>query len=226
MRPPFGELEITEDVPAAFATHVRRAFSDRRGPRFTLVLSGGPTAGRCYERLSADSAGIDWQLVDVFMGDERCVGADDPDANQLLVRQTLLDRVGPVGAFHPMSCGDGPEAYERLVRAHPPPDLLHLGLGPDGHTASLFAGSPVLEVPSDRLVAEAEDPAGRNPHRRMTLTLAGIDRARLAVFTVVSAEKHDAFVRLCAGEDIPAARVRPAHVAWLVDPAAAGGAEG
>ena len=226
MRPPFGELEVTEDVPAAFATHVRRAFSARSGVRFTLVLSGGPTAGRCYERLSSDWAGIDWAVVDVFMGDERCVEPDDPDANQLLVRQTLLDRVGPVGSFHPMSCPEGPEAYERLVRARPPPDFLHLGLGPDGHTASLFPGSPLLETPGDRLVAEAEDPAGRNPHRRMTLTLAGIDRTRLAVFTVVSAEKHDAFARLCAGEDIPAARVRPARVLWLVDPAAAGLAEG
>lgn len=225
MRPPFGELEVTEDVPAAFSSHVRRAFSGRRGARFTLVLSGGPTAAHCYERLASDSESMNWPLVDVFMGDERCVGPDDPDANQRLVRHTLLDQVGPVGSFHPMSCAEGPAAYEHLLRSHPAPDLLHLGLGPDGHTASLFSGSPVLEEPTGQLVAESEDPAGRNPHRRMTLTLAGIDRAHLAVFTVVSAEKHDAFSRLCAGEDIPAARVRPAHVVWLVDPAAAG-AEG
>ncbi len=226
MRPPFGELEVTEDVPAAFSAHVRRAFSGRLGDRFTLVLSGGPTAARCYERLASDSGALEWPLVDVFMGDERCVGPDDPDANQRMVRHTLLEQVGPAGSFHPMSCADGPEAYERLLRSRPPPDLVHLGLGPDGHTASLFSGSPALEEPTARLVAESEDPAGRNPHRRMTLTLAGIDRARLAVFTVVSAEKHDAFARLCAGEDIPAARVRPAQVVWLVDPGAAGPAEG
>jgi len=226
VRPPFGELEVTEDVPAAFSSHVRRAFSGREGARFTLVLSGGPTAGRCYERLASDSGDMAWPLVDVFMGDERCVGPEDPDANQRLVRHTLLDRVGPVGSFHPMSCAEGPAAYEQLLRSHPAPDLLHLGLGPDGHTASLFSGSPVLEEPTGQLVAESEDPAGRNPHRRMTLTLAGIDRARLAVFTVVSADKHDAFARLCAGEDIPAARVRPARVVWLVDPAAAGRAAG
>lgn len=226
MRPPFGELEVTEDVPAAFSAHVGRAFSGRLGDRFTLVLSGGPTAARCYERLASDSGALEWPLVDVFMGDERCVGPDDPDANQRMVRHTLLEQVGPAGSFHPMSCADGPEAYERLLRSRPPPDLVHLGLGPDGHTASLFSGSPALEEPTARLVAESEDPAGRNPHRRMTLTLAGIDRARLAVFTVVSAEKHDAFARLCAGEDIPAARVRPAQVVWLVDPGAAGPAEG
>lgn len=222
MRPPFGDLEVTEDVPAAFAAHVRQAFSERPGPRFTMVLSGGPTAGNCYERLAADAGGIEWPLVDVFMGDERCVEPHDPDANQRLVRETLLERVGTVGSFHPMSCAEGPEAYERLLCAHPPPDLVHLGLGPDGHTASLFAGSPALDAPSGLLVADSEDPAGRNPHRRMTLTVAGIDRAHLAVFTVVSAEKHEAFIRLCTGQDIPAARVRPARVVWLVDPAAAG----
>jgi 6-phosphogluconolactonase len=222
VKPPFGELEVTGDVPGAFVEHVHRAFSSRPGPRFVLVLSGGPTAQRCYQRLASDARGIEWPLVDVFMGDERCVGPDHPDANQRMVREVLLTRVGPVGSFHPMSCADGPRSYEQLLEAAPRPDLVHLGLGPDGHTASLFAGSAALEDRTERLVAENEDPHGRNPHRRMTLTLAGIDRAHLALFTVASHEKHDAFARLCAGEDLPAARVRAERVVWLVDPAAAG----
>ena len=99
-----------DDVPAAFTATVAAAFAARTGPRFTLVLSGGPTARACYENLAARSASgqpIDWSLVDVFMGDERVVAADDPDANQRLVREALLDRVGPVGSFTPMPT-DGP----------------------------------------------------------------------------------------------------------------------
>jgi 6-phosphogluconolactonase len=222
LTPPVGELELTEDVPGAFVDHVHRSYAGRRGPRFTLVLSGGPTAQHCYERLAARPGPIDWSLVDVFMGDERCVDPDDPDANQHMVRRTLLAPVGGVGSFHPMSCAEGAASYEHQVRAQPPPDLLHLGLGPDGHTASLFPDSPALSAPPGLLVTDSEDPHGRNRHRRMTLTLAGIGRARLVLFTVASEEKREAFARLCAGEDLPASRVRAGRVVWLVDPPAAG----
>ena len=221
-----GDLEVTDDVPAAFARCLADAFGARSGPRFTLVLSGGPTAERCYERLveqtRAGSLGVDWSLVDVLLGDERCVAPDDPDANQRMLREVLLEPLGSVGSFRPMSCEEGPEAYEDLVRAWPALDLVHLGLGPDGHTASLFPGSAALETPGDRLVAENEDPSGRNPHRRMTLTLAGIARGALAVFTVSGEEKRDALARVRAGEDLPAARVRAGRVRWLADPAATG----
>ncbi len=222
MRPPNGELEVTDDVPGAFAAQVRQAFAARPGERFVVFLSGGPTARRCYERLATDPGDIDFGALDVFMGDERCVAPDDDDANQNLVRRALLDQVGPVGSFHPMSCPEGARSYERLLLGHPPPDLVHLGMGPDGHTASLFPDSPLLEEPDGHLVAESADPHDRNPHARMTLTLAGIARARLVLFTVAGPEKRDAFARVCAGEDLPAARVRAQRVLWLVDPAAAG----
>ncbi len=215
-----GDLELTDDVPGGFSDSVRRAFAERPGERFTLVLSGGPTARRCYERLASDTAGardFDWRLVDVLMGDERCVPADDPDANQRLVRESLLDQVGDVGSFQPMDCGQGAPAYEEVVGAFPALDMIHLGLGPDGHTASLFPGSDALETSDQRLVVESVDPNGRNPHRRMTLTLRGIGRARLAVFTVVGGEKADALRAVCSGGDVPAARVRAGSVRWLVD---------
>lgn len=221
-----GDLELTDDVPAAFARCLARAFAARPGPRFTLAVSGGPTAERCYERLVAESAAgaleVDWSLVDVLVGDERCVAPDDPDANQRMLRHALVDPLGSVGSFRPMSCEEGPEAYEALVRAMPL-DLVHLGLGPDGHTASLFPGSAALEEPGDRLVAENLDPSGRNPHRRMTLTLAGIARAATAVFTVSGEDKREALSRVRAGEDLPAARVRAGQVLWIVDPAAGDG---
>lgn len=217
-----GEVRVVEDVATAFAATVVGQWAARPGPRFSLVLSGGPTARRCYERLAADGAGVEWPAVDVLMGDERCVPPDDPDANQRLVREALLGRVGPVGSFRPMSCPAGPEAYEEELAAFPAFDVVHLGLGPDGHTASLFPDAPALDAPAERLVLLASDPHDRNPHARMTLSYSAIARARLVVFTVSGEAKRPAFAAVQAGADVPAARVRAERVLWLVDPAAAG----
>jgi 6-phosphogluconolactonase len=223
------------DVPAAFTKTVCDAFAARSGPRFTLVLSGGPTAKMCYENLSAatDSRGttgpLDWSLVDIFMGDERLVPPDDPDANQRLVREAIVDRVGAVGSFTPMpTTGPVEECvadYQRAmaaVLAGPGIDLIHLGLGPDGHTASLFPHAPTLDAGPDELVSATADPNGRNPHPRLTVTLPVIDAARLAVFTVEGDAKRDAIAALRRGDDIPAARVKAERIVWLVDPAASG----
>ena len=99
-----AQVRVVDDVAGAFAQTVMDCFARRPEPGFSLVLSGGPTARLCYERLAEDAAAaIDWSLVTVFMGDERCVAADDPDANQRLVHEALLDRVAAVAAFHPMS---------------------------------------------------------------------------------------------------------------------------
>lgn len=219
-----------DNVPAAFTAAVVEAFASRLGARFVLVLSGGPTARLCYQDL-ATTQDISWGLVDVFMGDERVVDADDDDANQRLVREALLDRVGPVGSFTPMPTS-GPlkecvAAYQRImadVIAGPGIDLIHLGLGPDGHTASLFPGAPTLDAGAGQLVAATLDPHGRNPHPRLTLTLPAINSARTAVFTISGAAKADAVAALRRGEDIPASRVHVAHTVWLVDDAACGGA--
>ena len=227
------------DVPGAFTSTVLEAFGARSGPRFALVLSGGPTAQLCYENLrQATTAGgpkqdaISWPLVDVYMGDERVVPPDDPDANQRLVRESLLDGLGaagPVGSFTPMPT-TGPieecvAEYQRAlaaVLAGPGIDLIHLGMGPDGHTASLFPNAPTLHAGPDELVAATQDPNGRNPHPRMTVTLPVINAARVAVFTVAGESKRDAIAALRRGDDIPAARVKAARVVWLVDEAASG----
>ncbi|HLN43076.1 MAG TPA: 6-phosphogluconolactonase [Acidimicrobiales bacterium] len=223
MSGPPGIVDVVSDVPAAFSETVITSYAARSGPRFTLVLSGGPTARRCYERLAQSSPGrIDWSLVDIYMGDERCVAPDDPDANQRLVRESLIEPVGGVGSFHPMSCDEGPEAYEHLLTPVAAFDLVHLGLGPDGHTASLFPGSAALEAPPGRLVLRSVDPNDRNPHERMTLTLEALARALLAVFTVSGPSKHEAFAAISAGADLPGARVRARQVLWLVDREAAG----
>ena len=127
----------------------------------------------------------------VAWGDERCVEPDHPDSNERLAREALLDGVGPLAAVYPMSCDDGPESYEEVLRGLGRIDVVHLGLGPDGHTALLFPGSPALLCDSECLVTIVTDPLGGHPHRRMTLTLAGIGRARLVVFTVEGREKRN-----------------------------------
>ena len=220
---PPGTAEIVSDVADAFAETILTAYAARSGPRFVMVLSGGPTARRCYELLATRGVGrIDWSLVDVYMGDERCVAPDDPDANQLLVRQALIDRVGGVGSFRPMSCEEGPEAYERLIAPVDRFDVVHLGLGPDGHTASLFPRSSALEAPPGRLVVLSVDPNDLNAHERMTLTLEALARAQLVVFTVSGESKLEAFAAVSSGADLPASRVRARQILWLVDREASG----
>ena len=90
-----GETELTEDLPGAFARHVVEAFAARQSEIFSLALSGGATARRCYERLASDGrADVDWWHVDVYWGDERCVPHDHVDSNYRLAREALLDQVG------------------------------------------------------------------------------------------------------------------------------------
>lgn len=213
-----GELVVVDDLPGAFADRVIGAFQQRPEELFCLALSGGGTARACYERLAADSAGrVDWLSVNVYWGDERCVPADSDASNQLLGRQTLLERVGAANAVYPMSCEEGPDAYALRLGEIGKLDLVHLGLGPDGHTASLFPGSPALNADPGQLVARNEDPSGRNQHGRLTLTFAGLARARLVVFTVAGASKREALQAVVDGADLPAGRVEADQIVWLVD---------
>ena len=219
-----GELVVVDDVPGEFAERVIEAFHSRPHDSFSLALSGGETARRCYERL-ADDAGsqVDWWKVDVYWGDERCVPLDHPESNYRLGREALLERVGAVNANYPMRCEEGPDPYQLRLGELGRVDVIHLGLGVDGHTASLFPGSPALDADPGRLVVMNEDPSGRNPHRRMTLTYAGIARARLVLVTVSGEEKREALAKVAAGDPgVPAAQIRADRVLWLVDPAAAG----
>lgn len=217
-----GELVVVDDVPGEFAERVIEAFHTRPNDNFAVALSGGATARGCYERL-ADEGGtqIDWWKVDVYWGDERCVPLDDPDSNYRLGREALLERVGAVDANFPMRCEEGADPYQLRIGELGRFDLVHLGLGRDGHTASLFPGSAALDADPGRLVVMNDDPLGNNPHRRMTLTFAGIARARTAVVTVVGEEKADALAAVARGDDLPASRLRADRLVWIVDPAAA-----
>lgn len=223
---PFAnQVELVDDLPEAFARLVVEHFAARPGPRYGLVLSGGPTARSCYQALAAAPAGaVDWQLVDLYIGDERYVPRDDRDSNQRLVRESLVEPVGGVGSFEPLPTElpleDAADRYaEVLGRAigRGGLDLVHLGMGPDGHTASLFPGSGALSAPAEGPVFVPNlDPSGRNPHPRLTLTLEGISKGRLVVFTVEGDEKREPLHHVLTGADLPAAQVRAPEVRWLV----------
>jgi 6-phosphogluconolactonase len=213
-----GELLVVDDVPGEFAERVIEAFHSRPGEDFSIALSGGETARQCYERLaSVGGEQIDWWQVDVYWGDERCVPPGSADSNERLGRESLLEQVGAAHAVYPMRCDEGPESYQLRVGELGHFDVVHLGLGPDGHTASLFPGSSGLDADPGLLVCLNEDPTGTNPLPRMTLTFSGIARARLALFTVTGAEKQAAMQAVYDGGDVPAARVVADRVVWLVD---------
>ena len=216
------ELIVVDDVPAEFAERVTEAFHRRPDEMFSIALSGGETARRCYGRLAADAADqIDWWQVDAYWGDERCVPPDHSDSNERLGREALLERVGAANAVYPMRCEEGPDPYQQRVAQLGRFDVVHLGLGKDGHTASLFHNSPALDADPGRLVVMNHDPAGVHPHERMTLTFSGIARGRLVVVTVSGEEKADALAAAYRGDDVPAARVEGEKVIWLADRAAA-----
>jgi 6-phosphogluconolactonase len=213
-----GELKVVDDVPAAFAAEILSAYRNRGDELFSFALSGGGLARPCYERLATEGVeAIDWLSVNVYWGDERCVPADHPDSNQLLGRQALLEKVGAANAVYPMSCEEGPDSYQLRLGEVGRLDVIHLGMGPDGHTASLFSGSAALDADPGQLVALNVDPSGLNPHRRMTLTYSGIARSRLVVFTISGESKQSALRSIMDGEDLPAARVQADRIVWLVD---------
>ncbi len=162
-----GTVRLVDSVPEAFADLVAAELG-AAGDGYSLFLSGGATAEECYRAL-AGRAGLPWSRVDLYLGDERCVPPDDPDSNHRMITAILLDSVGPVRDDHPMYVSgppaDAAAAYQRLVMALDRPDLVHLGLGPDGHTASLFPGSSGLaDTDPDHLVVANTDPHGVNPH--------------------------------------------------------------
>ena len=214
----FGELRVVDDVAAAFVALAVDSWRQRPRHFFSLVVSGGDLARRCYEELAAQARDVvDWSMVDIYWGDERLVPRHHPDSNELLVRHALINRVPPVRGVFPMRVDDTAQRYDELVRKAAPFDLVHLGVGPDAHTASLFPGSTGISAPIDRYVVDNEDPTGTNFHSRRTLTFAGIAMGDLVVVTVDGAEKHEALQRVRDDDTTaPAAHIRAPRVEWLV----------
>ena len=213
-----------------FAAEARQAVQARG--RFTVALSGGSTPRRAYQLLAGEAFRelVPWQDTHIFWGDERCVPGDDPRSNALMARKELLDHVPvPPEQVHPLLCDPSPQegavAYEALLRAFfagglPRFDLLLLGLGVNGHTASLFPGAAVLDE-QQRWVADVYV-ADEGLHR-LTLTAAAINQAALVVFLVSGADKAPVLRNVLKEaqnpRSIPARLIKPVDggLLWLVD---------
>src|SRR3954453_13249422 len=187
-----------------------------------IALSGGSPPKPVYEHLA--TIDYPWSDVDVFFGDERCVPPDHPDSNFRMANEALLSKIET--RVHPMDDCDA-HAYERTMRDvfgdvdWPRLDLDVLGIGDDGHTASLFPGKPALDV-TDRWVVYVPEPGMPPPHPRLTMTFPVHDASRLALFLVSGEGKRERLRQLMAGDDIPAARIAAERVIVLADRAAAG----
>lgn len=211
-----------------------------RAGRFTVALAGGATPKGLYARLAAEPhrARVPWRAAQVFWGDERCVGPEHPESNYLMAAETLLRHVPiPPGQIHRMR-GEDPDParaaadYERRLRTvfqvapGVPPrfDLILLGLGADGHTASLFPGSPVLREAKRLVTAVHVEGLGAS---RLTLTLPVLNAAAVILFLVSGEDKAEAIRAVLEPTrpetPLPAQLVRPRDgtLTWLVDAAAA-----
>jgi 6-phosphogluconolactonase len=218
------EVEILADADAAsergaeiLSAAAYEAVADRG--RFTVAVSGGTAPWRMFGALEGR---MPWADVTIYQVDERVAPDGDPDRNL-----THLERSLPRGGAAdvrpmPVTAEDLEAAAADYAASLPDAfDLVHLGLGPDGHTASLIPGDPVLEV-TDRDVALTGEYQGR---RRMTLTYPVLDRAHRILWLVTGDDKVDALARLRAGdESVPGGRVSTAHALLIADAAAAGSA--
>jgi 6-phosphogluconolactonase len=213
------ELHVLDDPAAAVAELL--AAAARTGG--TIGLTGGQTIGHAYEHAAALQP--DWSRVEVWWGDERCVPPDDERSNFLLARQTLLDRLERPPEVHRIRGELEPEeaaAEYDAALADVALDLAVMGIGPDGHTASLFPDAPALNEAERRAVA-AE--AGMEPFvPRVTMTVPALAAARTMVYLVTGEAKAEAVGRAFSGEPspaTPASLVRGVETIALLDRAAA-----
>lgn len=216
------EIEVVDDPARACAAMMVGAAS-RGGD---VVLTGGTTPRAAYEEFAAAVRAVDLDLgqTTFWFGDERCVPPGDERSNYGMAKRAMLDRLGdlPPPTVHRIRGELGPQAgaddYERELQAAGPPEfeLLLLGIGPDGHMASMFPGQPSLQERS-RLVIGVEQ-AGLEPFvPRVTLTLPGLALARQAVFLVSGAEKAGAVAAAFGPDAAPSPHVPSSMLAPLVD---------
>jgi 6-phosphogluconolactonase len=213
------------------------ALAQMQAGAFAVCLSGGSTPRRLYERLAGPEMALHfpWSRAHWFWGDERFVPHDHPSSNYRMARDALFSRVpAPAANVHAIPTeGLSPEqaaaAYEKTLKRfygaetlapdRPLFDVALLGIGEDGHTASLFPGHPALDEKHRWVVAVV----GARPEPRITLTYPALESSRDLVFLAAGAEKREILQRARAGErTLPAARVRPVgRLHWFTDRAAA-----
>jgi 6-phosphogluconolactonase len=227
-----GEARVLTD-PIATAAEVAGWLAERcqGSDAFRIAVSGGSTPRFLFEALASSTfrESIEWTSWHVFFCDERAVAPDHPQSNYRLVHDTLLSKVAiPAGQVHRMEA-ERPDIdlaaaeYSQLLEtecgAPPRLEVVLLGLGTDGHTASLFPGTPALEVDS-RWATRGHGP--EEPVDRITLTLPTLNAAVQVAFLVTGAAKADALRGVVSGT-VPAARVRPydGELLWFLDASAA-----
>jgi 6-phosphogluconolactonase len=227
----YPDLESLSQAAATLLVEQANRAVAARG-RFSVALSGGATPRRTYELLAAppfkDQA--PWQRMHIFWGDERCVPLDDPRSNARMAKDAWLDHVPiPESQIHFLNCAQAPaeaaKQYEALLQqffAGQPPrlDLVLLGLGDNGHTASLFPGTPVLKE-SERWVAEVY--VAEQDLYRVTLTAPFINQAGLVAFLVAGEAKAGVLREVIYGprdpDRLPAQLIQPeaGEILWLMD---------
>ena len=213
-----------------FAEEARHAVQSRG--RFSVALAGGETPRRTYEILAQSPFRelVPWRETHIFWGDERCVAVDDPRSNARMARLALLDQVPvPATQIHPMACDrsllEAAGEYETLLSeffaaTSPRFDLVFLGLGEDGHTASLFPGAATLQELQRRVVEHISPGEGLH---RLTLTVPAINGAALVVFMVSGSGKAPILRDVLEGAPetafLPARLIKPTEgrLLWLVD---------
>jgi len=219
VRPPSAKVQLQ-----VFDTYesVARAAADLLAERLSAggraVLAGGRTPRLAYALFG--KADLLWHRLQLIPSDERCLPIEHPERNDRAIALALGTRGYTLHRF-PAELGPEPaaEQMERAVRELLPFDLALLGLGEDGHTASLFPGNPALE--SVRLVVPVHH-APKAPPERVSLGLYALSQARTVIYLVAGAEKQEALRRLLAGEDIPPNRVQAHEIIVLADRAARG----
>ncbi len=233
----YPDLDTISQQAAAYIARIARESIVTRG-RFTIALSGGNTPGKLYGLLASEpyNSQIDWELVDIFWSDERCVPPDDPESNYFMAHEVLLSRISiPVAQVHRMPADQFNRDAASLTytwemqrvfstNGIPDFDLLQLGMGPEGHTASLFPHQPSL-YERERLVMPVTVP--KPPPDRLTFTPPILNAARNVLFLATGADKADALHAVIEGpfnpDEYPAQIVRPPNgeVTWMVDSAIA-----
>ncbi|HMD56106.1 MAG TPA: 6-phosphogluconolactonase [Solirubrobacteraceae bacterium] len=221
---------VAARAASVIARQLERARSERGEAH--LALSGGTTPARTYELLAEQVQ--NWEAVHVWFADERCVAPSDPESNYRLAGETLLDPAAiPADRVHRMEGERGPaegaaryarELRERLKPAAEPPvlDVIVLGIGPDGHVASLFPGAATLDAPAQDICIGVED-SPKPPPERITLSLPVLRSARSCVLLATGSSKADAVASML-GEPtrhVPASLLRRERLTVIVDDAAA-----
>ena len=241
---PLGHLHriVVADPTALAETAAERVLARiaANRARVAVCLTGGSSPKQLYELLAREAyrGRIPWERVHWFIGDERFVPANDPLNNMAMARGIFLDRFAPAANIHPIptdtaDASESARRYERELQsfygateldpARPLFDLVLMGVGPDGHTASLFPDDPALQETGRWVVGVPK--AHVEPFvPRVTLTLPVLGSCREMLFEVAGTEKRAILARLQADESLPANRARSAgETVWLVDQAALGG---